>query len=170
MLAYIEENRVHRDLPQDSIDAALARLARWDEKQDGEPIYAIKADLKETMEKYCGVYRDDATLAEGVDKVKAIETRLQNAVISDHSKVFNTARIEALELENLMDVALATVISAHARQESRGAHSRVDFPERDDKNWLKHSLYLKQDYRIDFKPVHLKPLSVDSFPPKQRVY
>ena len=170
MLEYIQENPVHRQLARESIDFALSRLARWESKKDGESIYALKAELKETMETYCGVYREEATLAEGIERVKALEGRLAETTIHDHSKVFNTARIEALELENLMEVALATVISAHARKESRGAHSRVDFPERDDKNWLKHSLYFKEHYRLDFKPVHLKPLTVESFPPKARVY
>jgi succinate dehydrogenase / fumarate reductase, flavoprotein subunit len=170
MLEHLQENPRHRRLSQESIDFALTRLARWDCQQEGESIYSLKAELKETMEKYCGVFRDHATLAQGVEKVKALEERLKHAVIQDHSKVFNTSRIEALELENLMEVALATVASALAREESRGAHSRVDFPERDDKNWLKHTLYFKQDYRIDYKPVHLKPLSVESFPPRSRVY
>jgi len=90
--------------------------------------------------------------------------------LKDHSMVFNTARIEALELENLMDVAMATIMSAWKRHESRGAHSRVDYPERDDVNWLRHSLYHKDSNTIDYKPVRMKPLTVDSFPPKPRVY
>jgi len=84
--------------------------------------------------------------------------------------VFNTARVEALETANLIDCAMATAASALKRQESRGAHSRVDFPERDDKNWMKHSLYDKQTGSVDYKPVRTKPLTVDSFPPKKRVY
>jgi succinate dehydrogenase / fumarate reductase, flavoprotein subunit len=170
MVDYVRENPHHLPLPAASIACAHARLTRWDRTQEGESIYALKAELKETMERYCGVFRDHATLTQGMAKVKALEQRLEETAILDHSKIFNTARIEALELENLMDVALATVASALAREESRGAHSRVDFPQRDDKNWLKHTLYFKQDYRIDSKPVHLKPLSVDSFPPKERVY
>ena len=90
--------------------------------------------------------------------------------IKDQSKVFNTARIEALELENMVDLALATVVSAEARTESRGAHSRVDFPDRDDEHWMKHSLFSKEGYRLDYKPVRTKPLSVEAFPPKKRVY
>ncbi|HHJ80553.1 MAG TPA: succinate dehydrogenase flavoprotein subunit, partial [Candidatus Tenderia electrophaga] len=106
----------------------------------------------------------------GVEKVIALETRLKDARLQDHSKVFNTARVEALELENLMDIALATVCSAHARQESRGAHSRIDYPDRDDERWLKHSLFFKEGRKLDYKPVRMKPLTVDSFPPKARVY
>jgi succinate dehydrogenase / fumarate reductase flavoprotein subunit len=84
--------------------------------------------------------------------------------------VFNTARIEAMELENLIDVALATVASALQRKESRGAHSRIDYPERDDVHWLKHSLYLRATRTVDYKPVRTKPLTVSTFPPKGRVY
>ena len=148
----------------------MARLSRWDRKGEGENVYQLKAELKKVMEDHCGVFRTDDVLSDGFDKVCALEKRLEDAILGDHSRVFNTARIEALELENLMDVALATIKSSWVRQESRGAHSRIDFTERDDKNWLKHSLYSKAGKSIDFKPVHFKPLSVESFPPKARVY
>lgn len=167
---HLQTHRYHRPMDQNSVEAAMAHLARWDRKGEGEDVYALKAELKKVMEAHCGVFRQDDVLSEGFEKVCALEKRLQDAVLADHSRVFNTARIEALELENLMDVALATIKSSWARKESRGAHSRIDFTERDDKNWLKHSLYLKADKSIDFKPVHLKPLSVETFPPKARVY
>ena len=170
IIEYLKENRYHRPISQESVDKALARLARWDQKGDGESIDSIKTDLKVTMDKYCGVFRQEDVLQEGVEKILAIEERLKDARLKDHSKVFNTARIEALELENLMDLAVATVCSALERKESRGAHSRVDYPERDDKNWLKHSLFFKEGRRLEYKPVHIKPLTVDSFPPKPRVY
>jgi len=99
-----------------------------------------------------------------------LQNRLRDAVLHDQSRIFNTARIEALELENLMEVALATIVSAQARQESRGAHTRGDFPQRDDQAWLKHSLYFMEGRRMDYKPVRLKPLTVDSFPPAVRAY
>ena len=90
--------------------------------------------------------------------------------INDKSRVFNTARVEALELDNLVEVALATMVSAEARSESRGAHARDDFPLRDDDKWLKHTLYFSAGRRLDYKPVRLKPLTVESFPPKPRTY
>ncbi len=170
IIEFLEENRYHRPLTGDSVDKAMARLARWDQKGEGESVKQLRDDLKKTMEDYCGVFRTDEVLAEGVDKVIELEQRLENARLRDHSKVFNTARVEALELENLMDVAIATVCSAHARKESRGAHSRIDFPDRDDERWLKHTLFFKEERRLDYKPVRMKPLSVDSFPPKARVY
>ena len=170
MLEYIQETRAHAPLNDDSVQQAVARLERWDRGGNGESVDGLRAELQQTMEDYCGVYRDADTLAAGIDKVRAIVARLPDARIADHSRIFNTARIEALELENLMDLALATIVSAAGRTESRGAHSRVDFAERDDQNWLKHSLYYRDGQRLDYKPVRLKPLSVEAFPPKPRVY
>lgn len=122
------------------------------------------------MEQYCGVFRSEDVLAEGVDKVLEIQKRLDDAGIEDTSKVFNTARIEAMELENLIDIGVATVCSALERKESRGAHSRVDYPKRDDTHWMRHTLFYKENQRLDYKPVRLKPVTVDPFPPKERVY
>jgi succinate dehydrogenase / fumarate reductase flavoprotein subunit len=170
IIGYLKDNRYHRPLNQDSVDKALAHLARWDRTGQGESVSQLRDELQTTMENYCGVFRQDDVLQEGLEKVLQLEKRLGETVLQDHSKTFNTARIEALELENLMELAIATVTSALARQESRGAHSRIDFTERDDIHWLKHSLFYKQDRRLDFKPVRMKPLSVESFPPKERVY
>ena len=170
IIEHLKEHRYHRPINQESVEKALQRLTRWSDTSDGESVDQIRADLQREMEDHCGVFRTDEILKEGVEKVQAIKARLSNARLKDHSNVFNTARIEALELENLVDIALATVHSAYSRQESRGAHSRVDFPDRDDKDWLKHSLYFMEGERMGYKPVNLKPLTVDSFPPKPRVY
>jgi succinate dehydrogenase / fumarate reductase flavoprotein subunit len=170
IIEYLKEHRYHRPLPEACLDAARQRLARWDARGDGESVDNLRRDLQQTMEHYCGVFRTEEVLREGVDKVLAIQERVQHVRLKDHSKVFNTARIEALELENLVDIGLATVASALARKESRGAHSRVDHPRRDDERWLKHSLYFRDAGQIEYKPVRTKPLTVDSFPPKERVY
>ena len=169
---YLETNRHHRPIDESSVEQALSHLNRWFEDQgDGtETVSALRAELQKTMEEYCSVFREEEVLLEGLEKVLSLEERMKNIRLHDQSKIFNTARIEAMELENLMDLAVATVSSALHRKESRGAHSRIDYPERDDVSWLKHSLYYKEGRRMDYKPVTMKPISVDSFPPKPRVY
>ena len=127
-------------------------------------------DLRRTMQNHCGVFRFPDMLQEGVEKMKEIAQRSQRTFIADKSKVYNTARVEALELENLVDTALATIVSAEARKESRGAQARADFPDRDDKNWMKHTLWYKENNRLAYKPVKLKPMTVESFEPKKRTY
>jgi len=170
MIEFLQENKYHRLMKPDSVERAMSRLTRWEQTGDGESVDGLRNELTKAMEDHCGVFRVQDVLQQGVDKVAAIERRLQDVRLQDHSKIFNTARIEALELENLVDVALATVCSALAREESRGAHSRVDFPKRDDQKWLKHTLYSKEGRKLDFKPVRLKPLTVEPFIPKERVY
>jgi succinate dehydrogenase / fumarate reductase flavoprotein subunit len=166
----LKNTRYHLPIPEHSVDIAMARLHRWDQKGQGESVARLKNELQTVMEKYCGVFRIENVLEEGLKKVLDIEARLQDVRLQDHSKIFNTARIEALELENLVDIAIATVASALSRQESRGAHSRIDFPNRDDAHWLKHSLYYKEQNLVEYKPVRLRPITVETFPPKERVY
>ncbi|KAA3626348.1 MAG: succinate dehydrogenase flavoprotein subunit [Proteobacteria bacterium] len=170
MIEYLGKNPNHRTLAQEVVDKAHARLARWDQKGDGVTVDALRNDLKKVMEDHCGVFRTEEIMAEGVEKMIEVEQRLSDVRLRDHSATFNTARVEALELENLVDVALATVSSALVRKESRGAHARVDFPDRDDENWLKHTLFFREGRKIDFKPVQMQPLTVDPFPPKKRIY
>jgi len=160
----------HRNLPKDAAERSLARLARLDSATGGERVAEVGNDLRKAMQAHCGVFRFPELLVEGVNKAKEIAARAGRVHITDKSKVFNTARIEALELDNLVEAALATVVSAEARKESRGAQARADFPERDDRNWLKHSLWFKEGNRLEYKPVHLKPLSVETFEPKVRTY
>jgi succinate dehydrogenase / fumarate reductase flavoprotein subunit len=170
VIRHLKEQRYHQPLPEDATEPAMQRLARWNREGKGESIAGLRIALARTMEEHCGVFRNRDVLREGQEKVLALRERLAEAYIDDHSQVFNTARIEAMELENLVDTALATVSSALAREESRGAHSRIDFPERDDQHWLKHSLFSLEDLKMDYKPVRIKPLTVESFPPKKRTY
>ncbi len=162
--------RPHRNLPKDAADASRARLARLDGATSGERVDAVANDLRRAMQAHCGVFRFPEELVKGVEMVKAIAARAARTSIGDRSMVFNTARIEALELDNLVETAMATVVSAEARKESRGAQARADFPERDDANWIKHTLWYREGNRLEYKPVHLKALSVETFEPKVRSY
>jgi succinate dehydrogenase / fumarate reductase flavoprotein subunit len=170
IIDFVRENPYQRSVDPASLDAAMARLTRWDQGGDGVPTQQLRAEFRKCMEDHAGVFRTEEIMSEGYSKLCALRDRLADARLTDHSKVFNTARIEALELENLVDVGLSVAVSALNRKESRGAHSRPDFPKRDDVNWMKHSLYFKEGDRMDYKPVRTKPLTVESFPPKERVY
>jgi succinate dehydrogenase / fumarate reductase flavoprotein subunit len=160
----------HRNLPKDAGEASRARLARLDSAFSGERVADVGNDLRRTMQAHCGIFRFPEDMARGIEKVKEIAGRGQRTFIKDKSKVFNTARVEALELDNLVEAAMATIVSAEARKESRGAQARADFPERDDKNWMKHTLWYKEGNRLAYKPVHLKPMTVETFEPKVRTY
>ena len=170
MIQDVKQNPIHKPLPADVGEQTLARLNRINHQQNGESVAEVGAAMRNVMHNYCNVFRFPDLLQEGLDKIHAVAERVKHTKIKDKSKVFNTARIEALELENLIECASATMVAAHARLESRGAHCRSDFPKRDDEQWLKHSLYYKQDCKLDYKPVRLQPLTVDSFPLKARVY
>jgi succinate dehydrogenase / fumarate reductase flavoprotein subunit len=160
----------HRSFPDDGGDRTLGRLAALDARDKGERVQDVANGIRKAMQAHCGVFRTAGLLDEGVRRINELAERAQHVAIADKSKVFNTARIEALELENLVETARATVVSAAARTESRGAHARDDFPERDDGKWLRHSLFYSEGSRLDYKPVNMKPLTVPTFEPKKRTF
>jgi len=164
------ERREHKPLPRDAGDETRARLARLDGATSGEQVADVAHQLRRTMQAHCGVFRNQDLLSAGVRKVMELAERASRVAIKDKSRTFNTARVEALELDNLIETAKASIVSAEARCESRGAQARSDYPERDDANWLKHTLWYREGNRLTYKPVNMKPLSVDAFPPKVRTY
>lgn len=151
------------------IDQALARYNRWENTKTGESVSAIRNEMQRTMQQDFGVFRTAQFMEQGVKKLVALRERLQHAAITDHSHTFNTERVEALELDNLMDVAIASAFAADFRTESRGAHSREDFPKRDDENWLTHTTYRSGD-KLGRRAVNMKPLTMEPLEPKERVY
>jgi succinate dehydrogenase / fumarate reductase flavoprotein subunit len=170
VIRFLQEDAGAKDLPRDAGDASLVRLARLDGQKSGESVAEVAREMRRTMQAHCGVFRFPDLLAEGVKKMREIADRATRTEIRDKSKVFNTARVEALELDNLIEVARASMVSAEARKESRGAHDRSDYPKRDDVNWLKHTLWFKDGDRLDYKPVHMKPLTAQTIEPKVRTY
>ena len=168
--SYLKENPHSRQVDEASLEKALARVHRWEQDGEGISVKELSDEFRKVMEDHAGVFRTEEVMREGVHKIEALREKLAEVRLHDHSSVFNTARVEAFELENMIHVGMSIILSALYRQESRGAHSRPDYPARDDKNWLKHSLYFQRDDQVDYKPVRTKPLTVDSFPPKERVY
>ncbi|MFN5154797.1 MAG: succinate dehydrogenase flavoprotein subunit [Betaproteobacteria bacterium] len=173
-------DKSHKPLPADAADRSLARLARLDGATNGEYAQDVANDIRTTMQQHAGVFRTQASMDEGVGKINALRARVEDIGLKDKSKVFNTARIEALEVENLIEAAQATMTSAAARRECRGAHTVKDYERgaddphtplgRNDAEWMKHTLWYSEGNRLAYKPVNLKPLTVDSVPPKVRTF
>ena len=164
------KNREFKPLPANAGEQTLARIAALDNSTSGEYAQDVANDIRKTMQKYAGVFRNQELMDEGVRQMAKLTERAKHLWVKDKSEIFNTARIEALEVANLVETANATMISAAARKESRGAHSHDDHLERDDENWMKHTLWYSEGNKLSYKPVVLKPLTVESFPPKERTF
>ena len=159
-----------REASETDIEQAQNRLFRLNESNSGERVAMLRAELQDVMQNHFGVFRRGDFMQDGIKKLAALRERIANVHLEDKSQTFNTARIEALELENLFEVAEATAIVAEARNESRGAHARDDFRERDDENWLCHSMYFPNDKRVAKRDVNFSPKIVDTMEPQIRSY
>jgi len=177
IVEFNNKNKVHKPLPAHAADTTLARLSRLDNASSGEYAQDVANDIRASMQKHAGVFRTQASMDEGVVKISDLRKRVENINLQDKSKVFNTARIEALEVENLIEAAQATIVSAAARHESRGAHTVNDYSDsaqypngRNDTEWHKHTLWYREGNRLSYKPVQMKPLTVESVPLKTRTF
>ncbi len=155
---------------QEDMNIAMARYLRWENSTKGDTISELRAEMQRIMQDDFGVFRTGDVMEQGLKRLDALRERLAHAYLDDKSHIFNTERVAALELDNLMATAYATAKSALARTESRGAHSREDYPKRDDANWIKHTLYFSAEDSIDYRPVNMQPKYVPPFEPKERVY
>ncbi|MBI3101668.1 MAG: succinate dehydrogenase flavoprotein subunit, partial [Burkholderiales bacterium] len=180
IVEFNNKQKTHKPLPKDAADRTLERLNQLEKSTSGIYAQTLAGDIRASMQQHAGVFRTQASMDEGVKKIAALRERVSEITLQDKSKVFNTARIEALEVDNLIEAAQATMVSAAARKECRGAHTVYDYEKpaddaeaplgRNDKEWLKHTLWHKESNSLTYKPVNLKPLTVDSVPPKVRTF
>ena len=159
-----------RDASQTDIEEAGSRLNALNQRETGEQVAPLRHELQEIMQNHFGVFRTGEFMREGIAKLADLRGRVENVALADRSSAFNTSRIECLELQNLFETAEATAIVAEARDESRGAHAREDFTERDDENWLCHSLYHSDGKQVSKRGVNFTPHTVETFQPKARSY
>ena len=171
IVEFNKTNTLHKPLPANAAEDTLARIARLDNATGGEYSQDVANDIRSTMQEHAGVFRTQASMDEGVTRIAALRERVNTIGLKDKSKIFNTARIEALEVENLIEAAQATIVSAAARHESRGAHTVNDYADsptypngRNDVEWHKHTLWHRDGNKLSYKPVQMKPLTVDSVP------
>ena len=157
-------------LSKENVEQSIMPLVKLQETKAGESVFALKAEMQNIMQSYFGVYRNETLMKEGIEKLKSVTEKTKKIHLGDKSNQFNAERVEILEYLNLLDIANSTAYSALERKESRGAHAREDYPERDDENWLCHSLYFKNGDEVKKRKVNLSPKSVDAFKPKARVY
>ena len=157
-------------LSKENVEQSIMPLVKLQETKAGESVFALKAEMQNIMQSYFGVYRNENLMKEGIEKLKSVTEKTKKIHLGDKSNQFNAERVEILEYLNLLDIANSTAYSALERKESRGAHAREDYPERDDENWLCHSLYFKNNDEVKKRKVNLSPKSVDAFKPKARVY
>ena len=157
-------------LSKENVEQSIMPLVKLQETKVGESVFALKAEMQNIMQSYFGVYRNETLMKEGIEKLKSVTEKTKKIHLGDKSNQFNAERVEILEYLNLLDIANSTAYSALERKESRGAHAREDYPERDDENWLCHSLYFKNNDEVKKRKVNLSPKSVDAFKPKARVY
>jgi succinate dehydrogenase / fumarate reductase, flavoprotein subunit len=180
IVEFNDKQKEHKELPADAADRSLKRLNQLDDSNDGEYAQDVANEIRTVMQQHAAVFRKQASMDEGVKKIAAVRERVNAVTLKDKSRVFNTARIEALEVDNLIEVAQATMVSAAARHECRGAHTVEEYEKpaddpvaplgRDDANWMKHTLWHSADNQLSYKPVRMQPLTVASVPPKVRTF
>tara|TARA_B100000035_G_scaffold157916_1_gene134633 strand:+ start:2360 stop:4138 length:1779 start_codon:yes stop_codon:yes gene_type:complete len=158
------------DISKTNIEESLEMFNRIQATQNGESVFTLRAEMQNIMQNHFGVYRNEKLMKEGIEKLEDVTERTKNIHLIDKSNQFNSERVEVLEYFNLLEIANATAYSAIDRKESRGAHAREDYPDRDDKNWLCHSLFFKNNNLVSKRDVNLSPKTVDAFKPKARVY